>query len=54
MLSGAMVVDPELAVPKVNEKIVDGELVDGDVRAQLGAVVDALVETTDAEQTLAA
>jgi len=54
MLSGAMMVDPELAVAKVDEKIVEGELVDGQLRAELGAVVDALVETTDAEQALAA
>jgi chromate reductase, NAD(P)H dehydrogenase (quinone) len=54
MLSGAMVVDPGLAVAKVDEKVVDGELADGGVRAQLGRVVDALVETTDAEQMLAA
>jgi chromate reductase, NAD(P)H dehydrogenase (quinone) len=54
MLSGAMVVDPELAVPKVQEKIVDGKLVDGGVRRQLGEVVGALAETADAERALAA
>jgi chromate reductase, NAD(P)H dehydrogenase (quinone) len=54
MLSGAMVVDPELAVPKVEEKVVDGELVDGGVRTKLGEVLAALAETADAEQALAA
>jgi chromate reductase len=54
MLSGAMVVDQELTVAKVDERIVDGELVDGEVRAKLAALLGALTEFADAETAIAA
>ncbi|MEA2474714.1 MAG: hypothetical protein QOE06_2629 [Thermoleophilaceae bacterium] len=55
-LSGAMVIDAELAVARAHEKVVGGEVVDGETRAALARVVAELAETADAiaEQPLAA
>jgi chromate reductase len=49
-LSGAMVVDRELAVAKVHEKFADGELADSETRAKLAEVVGELAGVAGAEQ----
>ena len=49
MLSGAVVVEAELAVSKAAERFEDGELVDPETRAKLREVVAALVRAADAE-----
>ena len=54
MLSGAMVVEPELAVANADQRFVDGELVDGEVRAGLAEVLEALAEFSAAEAAIAA
>ena len=51
MLSGAMVLDAELAVGKADEKIMDGELTDPETRVKLAELVDQLVETAAARQS---
>ena len=50
MLSGAMVIDAELGLAKAHEKVVGGELVDGEARAQLAAVVGDLAESASAQE----
>jgi chromate reductase len=47
-LSGAIVVDAELAVGSAAEKVVGGELADEATRAELAQVVDSLVEAATA------
>ena len=57
MLSGAMVIDAELAVAKADDKILAGEVVDSATRKGLAEVVAELVEATSAfnsEDSLAA
>jgi chromate reductase len=56
MLSGAMVIDAELAVGKAGEKVAGGELVDAEARAKLASIVGSLVEAASAprEEALAA
>jgi len=49
-LSGAMVIDDDLAVAKADEKMVDGELADPETRVKLAELVGTLVESADAEQ----
>jgi chromate reductase, NAD(P)H dehydrogenase (quinone) len=54
MLSGAVLVDGEVAIGKVNERFTDGELADGEARAQIGEVLSELVELAATETALAA
>ena len=54
ILSGAMVVEAELAVARADEKFAAGELVDPETRAKLRDVVAALVRAADAEEAEAA
>lgn len=54
MLSGAVLVDDELAIGRVNERFSEGELTDGEARAQIAALVEELVRMAATEAALAA
>jgi chromate reductase, NAD(P)H dehydrogenase (quinone) len=51
MLSGAMVIDGELAVGKADQKMAGGELADPETRTKLAELVAALVESARAVRT---
>ena len=53
-LSGAVVVERELAIGKVDQLFADGELADPETRHNLSELRDELVETAGAELALAA
>ena len=50
-LSGAMVIDAELAVGKADEKVADGELVDPQAREKLAEIVRGLAEAASEQAT---
>ena len=56
MLSGAMVIDAELAVARADQKVAAGEVVDSETRSGLATVVAELAEAASAfnSQSLAA
>ncbi|HEX8054459.1 MAG TPA: NAD(P)H-dependent oxidoreductase [Thermoleophilaceae bacterium] len=53
-LSGAMVIDGELAVDRANDKVVGREVVDSATRAALASVVEDLAEAASAFESMAA
>ena len=53
-LSGAVVIDAELAVPRAGERIVGGEVVDSATRAGLAEVIADLAEAAQQMESLAA
>lgn len=54
LLSGAVVVERELAIGRVGQRLENGELADRETRNQLSELVDELVETAGAELAMAA